>query len=432
MSLPADDADRDLLVDPAATSHRARRVMVAGGLLIAFMAVATFVYGQWRAEAGLHEQLLLQARAFTKEIVATRQYVARHGGVYVPETQETTLNPYLNGVPGLRTRIRDESGTVYVLQNPSLVVREINTEFSALPGTRARFHMASDRPLNPHNRADAFEAEALAAFAAGASEHERLFRDAERSQYRYVMPLEVAPECVRCHARQGWAPGEIAGGISVAIDAREVDRAIRDGRAYTAAALAGSLGTLLLVLYLLLTNLLGSLLAAETRLRQMATTDPLTGLANRRAAMQRLAGEVERAQRADAGLGVLMLDLDRFKRINDTAGHAVGDAVLAAAAEGMASEARGYDTVARIGGEEFLVILPGASEAEAMSAAERIRDAVVRRTGAVAGVESPVTASAGVAARLQGEHESAGDLLRRADRALYRAKDAGRDRSERG
>lgn len=432
MTRQADRADSDLLVDPSVTEGRIRTTLLGGAVVVAVALVATFVSGQWRTEAQLREQLLLQARAFTEEIVATRQFVSNHGGIYVEESEEATLNPYLLGIPGLRVRVTDRDGTTYVLQNPSLVVRNVNEQLAGRSRASVRFHMASDKPLAPYNMADEFELEALEAFAQGAGEYAGTSRAGGRSLYRYVYPLEVTAECVKCHGHQGWRPGEVRGGISVSIDAESVDRAVSQGRTFTALTLAGSLASLLFVLYLVSTGLLGSLLAAETRLRELATQDPLTGLANRRAAMQRLATEVERAHREDSGLTVIMLDLDHFKRVNDAAGHSAGDAVLAAAAAGMASRARVYDTVARIGGEEFLVIMPGADEAEGLAAAERIREAVARRTAGVEAAACCVTVSAGVAARAPGKAESPGDLLRRADRALYRAKDAGRDRAERG
>lgn len=130
----------------------------------------------------------------------------------------------------------------------------------------------------------------------------------------------------------------------------------------------------------------------------LAATDPLTGLFNRRYAETHLARMLDQCARAGEPLAVMMLDLDRFKRINDHHGHAAGDAVLRGFAERLKAEVRGADLVARLGGEEFCVAMPGADEGEAGRAAERVRAAVARRPFAAPdGVSIPVTVSIGVA-----------------------------------
>lgn len=172
-------------------------------------------------------------------------------------------------------------------------------------------------------------------------------------------------------------------------------------------------------------SLLLSLLSA----RRDAAHDALTGLANRRAALDRLNSEVARARRNNSPLSVLMLDLDRFKTVNDTWGHAAGDLVLIETAGILRGELRGEDLGVRFGGEEFLAILPGTDVAAARHVAERIR----RRTAesSVASGENEairITISIGVAT-LDGM-EGATALITRADAALYRAKEQGRDRVE--
>ncbi len=172
-------------------------------------------------------------------------------------------------------------------------------------------------------------------------------------------------------------------------------------------------------------SLLLSLLSA----RRDAAHDALTGLANRRAALDRLGSEVARARRSGTPLSVLMLDLDRFKVVNDTWGHAAGDLVLVETAGILRGELRGEDLGVRFGGEEFLAILPGTDVAAARHVAERIR----RRT-AESRVETGdgdairITISIGVAT-LEGP-EAPSTLVARADAALYRAKQGGRNRVE--
>jgi diguanylate cyclase (GGDEF)-like protein/PAS domain S-box-containing protein len=161
-------------------------------------------------------------------------------------------------------------------------------------------------------------------------------------------------------------------------------------------------------------------------LTREATTDLLTGLANRRSFAERLAVEMARARRSGRPLGLVILDVDRFKTINDDHGHLVGDHVLAALARIVEVETREVEMVARVGGEEFAVLLPETDAYGAMSAAERIRLAVARAE--VPGV-GKITISLGVAELHPGDDPD--DLVRRADHALYRAKADGRDRTRR-
>lgn len=176
----------------------------------------------------------------------------------------------------------------------------------------------------------------------------------------------------------------------------------------------------------------------RARLIRSGFTDVLTGCNNRRYLQTRLLEELARAQRSGQPLAALVLDLDWFKRINDTHGHQGGDIVLREIARRIESEARASDVVARVGGEEFVVLLPDTDERSAVAIAERIRGAV--RADPVqldAGAGVTVTMSVGVAcgvpprrsARKPVDLKAVGEaLLASADHALYRAKSGGRDR----
>ena len=157
------------------------------------------------------------------------------------------------------------------------------------------------------------------------------------------------------------------------------------------------------------------------RLVALATTDPLTGLANHGAFHERLAEEVERSGRSGSPLTLVTIDLDHFKRVNDTHGHLVGDDVLREVARRLRDCARRGDITARVGGEELGWLLPATDVEQGMEAAERLRERIAGTPFPVAG---RVTASFGVAAL--GPRGGA-DLAHRADQALYRAKEGGRD-----
>jgi diguanylate cyclase (GGDEF)-like protein/PAS domain S-box-containing protein len=173
-----------------------------------------------------------------------------------------------------------------------------------------------------------------------------------------------------------------------------------------------------------------ALLASEKELRRLATTDVLTELPNRRQFLARLMEEFVRVQRLDnQRCSVLMLDLDHFKQINDKYGHAMGDAVLQHFARLIRKTVRSIDIAARVGGEEFAIILPGSDSATARTSAERLRDIVAKTPLVQNGKTISVTVSIGAATMVASDSEADQTLIR-ADEALYRAKENGRNQVE--
>jgi diguanylate cyclase (GGDEF)-like protein len=163
----------------------------------------------------------------------------------------------------------------------------------------------------------------------------------------------------------------------------------------------------------------------EERLRELSERDPLTKIYNRRKVMEFIAYEVKKAKRHQRPLSLLLLDVDRFKRINDAFGHTMGDLVLITIADLIGHLMRGTDIFARYGGEEFIVVTPETSLAGAAALAEKIRLAIEQHTYPQIGT---VTISIGAACFEPGEDEAA--LIKRADAALYAAKNNGRNRVE--
>lgn len=162
-------------------------------------------------------------------------------------------------------------------------------------------------------------------------------------------------------------------------------------------------------------------------LTRLATLDPLTEAFNRRTIEDLLRKEDGRSRRSGAPLSVIMVDMDHFKAVNDNHGHAVGDAALIHVVKILGRELRAEDLVGRFGGEEFLIVLPAATESEAAAAAERLRDRVASEPLRIEELELTLTVSAGVAT-LNPTDETRHGLVRRADAALYEAKRAGRNR----
>jgi diguanylate cyclase (GGDEF)-like protein len=171
------------------------------------------------------------------------------------------------------------------------------------------------------------------------------------------------------------------------------------------------------------------LLDAQEQLRHDATHDRLTGLWNRSMIVDELEREISRSKREKRTLTILIGDVDHFKDVNDTYGHAAGDEVLRETATRMAGVRRHYDSIGRYGGEEFLLILPGCDLHQAVPVAERVRCTVSAEPVSIGPVKWPLTISVGVASASPSTPDAA-TLIAAADEALYRAKARGRNRVE--
>lgn len=174
----------------------------------------------------------------------------------------------------------------------------------------------------------------------------------------------------------------------------------------------------------------------DTRLYRIATTDELTGIANRRALMQTLENRISEAMRYNTGFSILLFDLDNFKEVNDRYGHLAGDSILVRITRVCARWLRGTDFMGRFGGEEFMVLCPNTSLEGAKALAERIRQAVEESGFTVNGKNIKMTISVGVtelsnhldAAAKLNEVELLHDMIDAADSAMYNAKRNGRNR----
>jgi two-component system cell cycle response regulator len=167
--------------------------------------------------------------------------------------------------------------------------------------------------------------------------------------------------------------------------------------------------------------------ADNRRLEELATTDSLTRVLNRRALVERLGVEMDRARRFREDLSILLLDIDFFKKINDTDGHLAGDEVLRQIGGLLEDAVRTVDIVARYGGEEFVLILPETGSDGARVFAERLRERIATSEFGVGGRIIRLTVSVGIATFPSPQISSTDDFFARADEALYRAKAAGRN-----
>jgi diguanylate cyclase (GGDEF)-like protein len=401
-----------------------RIFLITISLVVMVGVAAVYLFRYLTVNELLIQTVRHEAESFARLIVLTRHWNAAYGGVYVEKKPGIESNPYLKAL-GIDPDIRTADGRLLTMRNPAIMTREISE--LAHQDNIVEFHMVSLKSLNPDNRPDDFERRSLEQFERGVRNIWQIERSGERPIFRYILPLVTEEPCLQCHARQGYRLGDIRGGVSVIIPAAELMSQISSNRTQIIVDASITIGIMLSALYFLTWKLMVRLDNVQKRLKHLAITDELTGLQNRRYIMEQLESEYQRAVRTGTSLALVLIDIDHFKKVNDTYGHAAGDLVLKAVARDIRDNLRAYDLLGRIGGEEFLIASPGSTLDEAAACAERIREKI--RGGEIANKAHSisVTVSAGVTS-LSGQDEKADALLARADEALYRAKQAGRDR----
>ncbi|MDY0189212.1 MAG: diguanylate cyclase [Desulfuromonas sp.] len=413
------------MVPTFSSTNFVKKYLTSIFLIICVIILSVFLGFNYKANSLIKEQMQHQGKAFFQEVVLTRQWIAQHGGVYVKRTAEMTPNPYLLQVPNFKVCITDQDGEDYILKNPALVTREISA--LAKQDGLFTFHITSLNPLNPDNKPDSFEREALEKFAQGEEEYFIYSQHGADFTFRYMAALKTTAACLRCHAGQGYRLGDIRGGISINIPATRI---IAEMKHNHIALIASALGTVLLIFAIIVyisRIFIYDIRQAENRLIRMASHDFLTGLINRREAYNRLERACARSDRSNAIIGILLLDIDHFKQVNDEHGHSVGDTVLKALANSMLEALRDYDIICRFGGEEFLIALPDTAPIGIYDTAERLRKAIEKmRIELPDGTTLHVSVSIGISHR--GRDENIDQAISRADDALYLAKNAGRNR----
>ncbi|HEX6735759.1 MAG TPA: EAL domain-containing protein [Azonexus sp.] len=545
--------DGTLLIDSGGSRGRYLLIAAAWTLLLG----ASLAWNLSQLSAGTRQTATSTLRASLSKDIAFRNWVGKHGGVYVPPTADTPSNPYLK-VP--ERDIETSSGKTLTLVNPAYALRLLQQDFGNEMGIISR--LTSLKLFNPANAPDSWERQALQSFERGAKEALAVDDINGQPYLRLMLPLPVTLECLKCHREQGYKVGDVRGGLGASMPlepflAAEAQR--RDGLTLSHGIiwLAGLLGMLLVYrrqeqaarvqrrthqellklsqaveqspISIFVTNLKGDIeyvnaafvantgysgadaigqnprilnagktppevyrdlwqriargeswegelinrrkngseyvewgrispirdasgqithylgvmeditrrKKAEEEVTQLAFYDHLTRLPNRRLMMDRLAQAMAGCTRHRRQGALMLIDLDDFKTLNDTLGHAVGDELLREMAGRLQASLREGDTVARPGGDEFVVILKDLGDGPAAAVqAENIagklqawlRQPCLLADPSAGGERRPYQCTSSIGICLFGAQPVAADeLLKRADTAMYQAKAAGRD-----
>jgi diguanylate cyclase (GGDEF)-like protein len=396
-------------------------------MIIALFVAGIFLGLYFRNGQLIIQEIIMRGRADFNDITLNRNWEEGHSGVYAEKKIGIKPDMYLDN-PDFETM----NGKFYSKVSSTLMTDEVVT-FAPLDGMLV-FHVTSLFPIDPKNLADEFERDALNKFLTGKNEIFEKKDINERFYFRYMVPLYARQDCLQCHFEQGYRLGDILGGISINYNIEDIEDKLQQNTYMIMLLCILTIVLLVGLVYVLALKLMKRLSNAYKKIEDMAIHDPLTVLYNRRYMNYRLHEEVNRAQRYGHYIACIMIDIDHFKKMNDTYGHKSGDDILIAIATTIKKNCRVEDIIVRYGGEEFIIISPETRAEGAVILASRIREMVEKLEVKTAeGDVMRITASLGVAEIKYKEKEKPDneeEIIELADRALYIAKANGRNRVE--
>ncbi len=390
------------------------------------------------------ESARIEARSAYDEAIVYMSWNTEHGGVYVEDIEKAKVDGDI--ITGVEKKIVTTTDKKLRLVNPAAMMREVNTLSNNNQRTITR--LTSINPLNSENSPDAWEVGALSVITSGVTEYSSIETANGKDYMRFMKPVVAVKQCISCHNSQGLKAGDIAGALSATVPMGPLTKAKFHSifsmiLAHSTIWLAGLFG-----LHFMTGRLKKSearRLQAELELRRHTdkleemvrerTTelehksmalehqtlhDGLTGLPNRSLLIERALQSLQFANRDEFPCSLLMLDLNRFKEVNDALGHHVGDLLLQEVARRLKTCLRASDTLARLGGDEFAIVLPKLGE-EQVTVITKILLDVLNKPFELAGKRLYIGGSIGIAFYPKHGDDTA-QLMQRADVAMYHAK----------
>ena len=387
--------------------------------------------------------LFQQASTLFNNIVTMRKWSSDHGAVYVKAHEGIEPNPYL-----LNNHDYTKNNELLIKINPAWMTRQI----SELSNQREKFYfkITSLNPINPKNLPDEFEKFALEELKK--DKNKEFYTRIQNDKYNLMGSLKVESSCLECHKTQGYKIGDVIGGLrtSVPIDNYLENLEIVESKS-NVLYLITIFTSILFILIITFTinsiyerelNILTlnktlerkvnrrtkELRDANKKLLEISNIDYLTNIPNRRYFFEAGSKSFYLAKREEKNLSIICIDIDYFKKINDTYGHDIGDEILKLLANTMAKIVRKSDILARTGGEEFTILLNNMNGRNAFVFAEKLRNNIENLTYTNNDIKIKLTISLGIS-QMKKDDENLDSIIIRADKALYLAKEENRNKS---
>ena len=389
------------------------------------------------------EILFQQASTLFNNIVTMRKWNADHGSVYVKSHDNIKPNPYL-----IENSTYTKDNELLIKINPAWMTRQL----SELSNKNEKFYfkITSSNPINPNNTPDKFEKEGLDVL--DKNKELKYYTNIEDNKYNLIGPLFVEEACMQCHAEQGYKVGDLRGGlrVSVPIDTYIKNIEIVNSRADILYIVTFLISLAFITIIIFTINSIYSrelniiklnktlekkilrrtkeLRDANKKLLEISILDYLTNIPNRRYLFETGSKYFHLAKREENSLSIICIDIDHFKKINDTYGHDIGDEILKLVAKTMGRFVRKSDIIARTGGEEFTILLNNVDESNAYIVAEKIRTTIEDLNYKNDNQVIKITISLGIS-QLKNDDINLNSIIKRADTALYQAKEQNRNKT---
>lgn len=386
--------------------------------------------------------LFQEASSLFNNIVNTRLWASKHGGVYVKAHEGIEPNPYLKDN---HTYTKDNELLIKI--NPAWMTRQLS-ELSNEVNKNYYFKITSLNPKNPNNKADLFERKALEFL--DKNRNEDFYTRLNHKSYDLLGVLRVDESCLNCHKTQDYKVGDTMGGLRVSIPTNVYSQNVELITSKTNILYVITFFTSIVFIFIISytinsiytreRNILRlnktlerkvekrtkELVEANEKLLKISTSDFLTNIPNRRYFFDMGSKAFNLAKREEQKLCVVCIDIDFFKKVNDTFGHQIGDEVLKYVSSSLKSRIRKSDILARTGGEEFMIILNNTDIQGASNLSEKIRNFFSENNFKNKKLDIPVTISIGIS-QIKDIDENLDTIIARADKALYKSKELGRN-----
>lgn len=387
--------------------------------------------------------LFQQASTLFNNLVTIRKWSSDHGGIYVKSHNGIEPNPYL-----VDNHTYTKDNELLIKINPAWMTRQLSELSNAKENFL--FKITSLEPINPKNLPDDFELRALKYLKT--NKDKQFYTSLENTKYNLLGSLKVEPSCLHCHNTQNYKVGDIIGGLRVSVPVDNYNEYVEIIDSKTDLLHFITLFTSIIFI-IIITFAIDSIFTREFNFRRLNQTlenkvnqrtkelskankklleisniDYLTNIFNRRYFFENGIKFFYSAKKEKNNLSIICIDIDHFKKTNDTYGHNIGDEILKLVANTMNRYIRKSDILARTGGEEFSILLNNTDENNAFTLAEKLRLEVEKLSYKDNNIDVKVTISLGIS-QLREDDEELDSIIIRADKALYYAKEANRNQS---